>query len=199
MTRLTIGTLQRSYGWLGMFVVTLALASWSGAARPHHSFNAQQNADGSEVIEILHGTVRVFKVLNPHGALIVNARDAAGEEAGWLFELSPAAQLAREGWTEDMVHAGDEVTIAALVSMTPHRGRLRALLIHGKTADEPARLLVSYGIRGDTPTMSRLRERLPTCGTIDQTYNRTECFLIDSDAMAAPNEEFPGDMGYVLP
>jgi len=180
-------------------IVSLTLVGVSATAWAHHSFNAQQNADGSEVIEILHGTVRAFKILNPHGALVVNARSAGGAEEGWLFELSPAAQLAREGWSEEMVQVGDEVTIAALVSMTPHRGRLRALLIHGKTADEPARLLVSYGIRGDTPTMQRLRERLPTCGTIDQSYNRTECFSIDRDALAALNAEFPGDMGYVLP
>jgi hypothetical protein len=180
-------------------VAVVGFASWSGTAASHHSFNPRLNDDGSQAIAILHGTVRVFKILNPHGALIVNARNAAGEEEGWLFELSPAAQLAREGWTDEMVQAGDEVSIAALESMTPRRGRLRALLIHGKTAAEPARLLVSYGIRGDTPTMRRLRERLPTCGTIDQSYNRTECFLIDAEALAALDEEFPGDMGFVLP
>ena len=177
----------------------IALAGWSGMAVSHHSFNPRLNGDGSQAIAILHGTVRAFRILNPHGALVVEARNAAGEEQGWLFELSPAAQLAREGWTEDMVRAGDEVSIATLESMTPRRGRLRALMIHGRSADEPARLLVSYGIRGDTPTMRRLRERLPTCGTIDQSYNRTECFLIDREAKAALDREFPGDMAFVLP
>jgi hypothetical protein len=47
--------------------------------------------------------------------------------------------------------------------------------------------------------MIRLRERLPICGTIDQSYNRTECFLIDDQAMTALNDEFPEEMGYVLP
>ena len=143
--------------------------------------------------------VRVFRILNPHGALIVNVPNEAGEEEGWLLELSPAAQLAREGWTDDTVNPGDRVSIAAFISTTPNRGRLRAMLIHGQTETEAARLLVSYGIRGDTPTMIRLRERLPTCGTIDQSYNRTECFLIDSDAMISLNAEFPGEMGYAMP
>ena len=71
--------------------------------------------------------------------------------------------------------------------------------MYKRQEDEAARLLVSYGIRGDTPTMIRLRERLPICGTIDQSYNRTECFLIDDQAMTALNDEFPGEMGYVLP
>jgi hypothetical protein len=195
----TIGARRGRLGTAMTAVLVAGLVSWPGTAVPHHSFNAKSNADGSQSIAILHGTVRAFRILNPHGALIVNARNAAGEEEGWLFELSPAAQLAREGWTDEMVRAGDEVSIAVLESTTPRRGRLRALMIHGKTDTEAARLLVSYGIRGDTPTMQRLRERLPTCGTIDQSYNRTECFLIDADAMAALDAEFPGDMGFVLP
>ncbi len=186
-------------GFVAAMGVVLAFGLWSRSLSAHHSFNPQETSDGQQVHQVLHGTVRVFRVLNPHGALIIDARNANGETEGWLFELSPAAQLAREGWTEEMVQPGDEVTVAAMLSMTPNRARLRALQIHGKTADEPSRLLVSYGIRGDTPTMIRLRERLPTCGTIDQSYNRTECFLIDADAQAALDAEFPGDMAYVLP
>ena len=74
------------------------------------------------------------------------------------------------------------------------------MLIHGKAEGEPGQLLVSYGIRGDTPVMRRLRERLPVCGTIDsERYQRTECFLIDAEAAVALAEEFPGEMGYVVP
>ena len=191
-------TSPRCTGFITSVLMVMFLA-WPGQTPAHHSFASQLTADGQEVIEILDGTVRVFRILNPHGALIVNVPNENGEEEGWLFELSPAAQLAREGWAEEMLQPGDRVRVAAQVSTTPNRARLRAVLIHGKTEDEAARLLVSYGIRGDTPTMIRLRERLPTCGTIDQSYNRTECFLIDDQAMAALNEEFPGEMGYVLP
>lgn len=180
-------------------ILAVVFVAWPRLTPAHHSFSPRLTADGEEAIEILNGTVRVFKVLNPHGALIVNVPGETGEEEGWLFELSPAAQLAREGWTEEMLQPGDRVSVAALVSTTPNRARLRAVLIHGKSEGEAGRLLVSYGIRGDTPTMIRLRERLPTCGTIDQSYNRTECFLIDDQALAALNDEFPGEMGYVLP
>ena len=192
-------TSPRCTGGFITSVLMVMFLAWPGQTPAHHSFASQLTADGQEVIEILDGTVRVFRILNPHGALIVNVPNENGEEEGWLFELSPAAQLAREGWAEEMLQPGDRVRVAAQVSTTPNRARLRAVLIHGKTEDEAARLLVSYGIRGDTPTMIRLRERLPTCGTIDQSYNRTECFLIDDQAMASLNEEFPGEMGYVLP
>ncbi len=193
-------TSPRCTGGLITSVLMVVFLAWPGLTPAHHSFASQLTPDGQEVIEILDGTVRVFRILNPHGALIVNVPNENGEEEGWLFELSPAAQLAREGWAEEMLQPGDRVRVAAQVSTTPNRARLRAVLIHGKTEDEAGRLLVSYGIRGDTPTMIRLRERLPTCGTIDQSYNRTECFLIDDQALAALlNEEFPGEMGYVLP
>ena len=79
------------------------------------------------------------------------------------------------------------------------RARLRALLIPGTSESEPAQLLVSYGIRGDTPVMRRLRERLPVCGLIEPGFQRTECFLIDAEAAARLDEEFPGPMGYVRP
>ena len=185
----------------GSFTLGLvgALIVWPQLASSHHSFASVFTADGEEAIEVIEGSVRVFKILNPHGALIVNVTNEAGATEGWLSERSPAAQLAREGWTDDSLSAGDEVTVAVFPSVTPNRARLRAVLIHGKTEQEAARLLVSYGIRGDTPVMRRLRERLPVCGTIDASYNRTECFLVDADASRALDEEFPGHMGYVMP
>ncbi len=143
-----------------------ALMVWPPLASSHHSLASVFTADGEEAIEVIEGSVRVFKILNPHGALIVNVTNEAGATEGWLIELSPAAQLAREGWTDESLSAGDAVTVSIFPSRTPNRARLRAVLIHGKTEEEAARLMVSYGIRGDTPVMSRLRERLPVCGTI---------------------------------
>lgn len=184
-----------------LFGVSLAylIVGWPQPALSHHSFVARTTADGQNAVEVVEGSVRIFKILNPHGALVIDAVDSAGNTEGWLLELSPAAQLRREGWTEDMVGPGDRVTVSIFPSVTDNRARLRALLIHGREEGEPGRLLVSYGIRGDTPIMRRLRERLPVCGTIDQSYQRTECFLIDDAAAGALAQEFDGPMGYVMP
>ena len=181
------------------FVFPGALMAWPQLASSHHSFASVYTADGEEAIAVIEGSVRAFRILNPHGALIVNVTNEAGDTEGWLIEMSPAAQLAREGWRDDSLSAGDEVTVSIFTSRTPNRARLRALLIHGKGDDEAAQLLVSYGIRGDTPVMRRLRERLPVCGSIDASYNRTECFLVDAKALRALEDDFPGDMGYVMP
>ena len=116
-----------------------------------------------------------------------------------MQQLSPASQLAREGWTDDSLSAGDTVTMAVLRSHAPNRGRLRAVLVHGSADDDAGRLLVAYGIRGDTPVMRRLLERLPVCGNIDPRLGRTQCFLVDAQALLTLEDEFPGEMGYVMP
>ncbi len=188
----TIGSLTAA-----MLLGAFAVGSLPAAA--HHSFPALLTENGEEVIEVLEGTVRVFRILNPHGALVVDVPDEAGESEGWLIELSPASQLAREGWSNEMLDPGDPVSVAIYRSRTPGRARIRALLMHGKGEGGADRLLVSYGIRGDTPVMRRLRERVPTCGIIDQSFQRTECFRIDAEAERALAEEFPGPMGYVMP
>lgn len=176
-----------------------ALMTWLQPATAHHSFAPALTEEGEEIIEIFQGSIEIYKLLNPHTALIVNARNERGVVEDWLVELSSLASLIREGWTDDMLSAGDEVTIAILKSRANYRGRLRAVLVHGATNDEDARLLVAYGIRGDTPVMRRLRERLPICGNIDPRLNRTQCFLVDAKALRELEEEFPGKMGYVMP
>lgn len=155
-------------------------------------------------IEIHDGTIELYKLLNPHSALIVRVDGdgapvdgSTGED--WLIELSSASTLGREGWTEDFLSAGDRVTIAILASRTPNRGRLRALLVHPDSTTESSRLIVAYGIRGDTPIMRRLRDRLPTCPGIDPRLQRGECFMVESAALQALEDDFPGKMGYVLP
>ncbi len=155
--------------------------------------------NGEQTIETRDGTVRVYRVLNPHSAVIIDTVAEDGSEESWLLELSPRAQLAREGWTDETMASGDAVSVAIIPSRTPNRGRLRAILVHPKTADADAQLLVAYGIRGETPVMQRLRDRLPVCGTIDASYNRTECFTLNAQALADLEAEFPGHMGYVLP
>ena len=192
-----------------LFPAALAIGiAGTPSADAHHSF-AQRVAGELQSIEIHDGTIELYKLLNPHSALIVRVDgvatggDATGGDGStgedWLIELSSASTLGREGWTDDFLSAGDRVTVAILASRTPNRGRLRALLVHPDSADEAFRLIVAYGIRGDTPIMRRLRDRLPTCPGIDPRLQRGECFMVESAALQALEDDFPGKMGYVLP
>jgi hypothetical protein len=168
-------------------------------AAAHHSFAPLLSTNGEESIGIYDGYVEIYKLINPHGALIVKVTNEQGAAEEWLIELSSSSRLTREGWTDDILNAGDKVSIAILKSQTPNRGRLRAILVHGASSEQSARLLVAYGIRGDTPIMSRLRDRLPTCGTIEPRFEGTECFVVDAEALRSLEAEFPGKMGYVMP
>jgi hypothetical protein len=176
-----------------MFIGILLACSQPTVA--HHSFPPLFTEDGEEVIRIFEGSIELFKLLNPHTALIVNVTNEDDVDERWLIEFSASFSLVREGWTDDTLSSGDKITIAILASRSPNRGRLRAVLVHG----EPSRLLVAYGIRGDTPIMRRLRARLPTCETIEGRLDRTECFRVDTQALHALEQEFPGQMGYVMP
>jgi len=178
--------------------IVCALSSWLQPAEAHHSFAGLFTDEGEEVIEVYDGSIEIYKLLNPHTALLVNAINDSGVVEDWLVEMSSLAALVREGWADDSLNAGDKVTIAILRARAPKRGRLRAVLVHG-AGGEDARLLVAYGIRGDTPVMRRLADRLPYCGTIDGSLGRSQCFLVDASALTALQEDFPGKMGYVMP
>ena len=147
---------RRSRGWLTVSTCAVALTAWLQPATAHHSFAPALTEDGEEVIEIFEGSIEIYRLLNPHTALIVNATNENGVVEDWLIELSSLASLVREGWTDDSLSAGDTVTMAVLRSHAPNRGRLRAVLVHGAADDDAGRLLVAYGIRGDTPIMRRL-------------------------------------------
>ncbi|MYF68810.1 MAG: hypothetical protein F4053_12345 [Proteobacteria bacterium] len=192
---------QRTLSYLltGVVFALAIISVWPQLAAAHHSFSALQTPEGEDAVYAFEGTVRAFRILNPHGALIIDAINETGNSEGWLLELSPASQLAREGWHEGLVSPGDAVTVSIFPAVTPNRARLRALLIPGDSESDPAQLLVTYGIRGDTPVMRRLRERLPVCGLIEPGFDRTECFLIDAEAATRLAVEFPGLMGYVRP
>ena len=193
--------------WFIKFRSTLALGalSFAGAvvvplqpAAAHHSFTPLLTATGENVVEVYDGTIDTYKLLNPHAALILNLNSDDGSQSDWLLEMSSSASLSREGWTDDTLVAGEQITVAIMRSQTAKRGRLQAILVH-PTESEPGRLFVVYGIRGDSPIMLRLQERLPLCGTIDGSLGRSQCFSVDAEALEALTNEFPGKMGYVLP
>lgn len=190
---------RRLSGGLYSAALTAILMSWASPAATHHYFAPLLTESGDEVIGVYGARIDVFKLANPHSVLIVNVENDDGTREDWLIELSSASILIREGWTDDLLAGGDEVTIAIQESRSPNRGRLGAILLPGRSSEDPARLLTVYVPRGNTPVMRRLRDRLPACGTIVSRFERSECFVVDAEALRELQEEFPGKMAYVLP
>jgi hypothetical protein len=188
--------------YIGIRFLLVAIASgltlFSELALSHHSF-AQKVAGELQSLEIYDGTIDLYRMLNPHSALFLTLENEDGSSAEWLIELSSASTLSREGWTPDLLSEGDRVSVVILASRTPNRGRLRAMLVRGARDMESSRLIVAYGIRGDTPVMRRLRERLPTCAGMESTLDRGECFVVSPAALQELENEFPNEMGYVMP
>ncbi len=178
--------------------IASGLILFSELAASHHSF-AQKVAGESQSLEIYDGTIDLYRMLNPHSALFLTLENEDESNAEWLIELSSASTLSREGWTPELLSAGDRVSVVILAARTPNRGRLRAMLVRGTSDTEPSRLIVAYGIRGGTPIMRRLRERLPTCVGIEAKLDRGECFVVSPAALQDLENEFPGKMGYVMP
>ena len=85
----------------------LALGA-AGSATAHHSFAVHFVADK---IVTVKGTVEEFSFRNPHGLLMLTAKDASGAEQHWRIETNSPNILRRRGWSDDSIKPGDQVTV----------------------------------------------------------------------------------------
>jgi hypothetical protein len=88
---------------VGLFALGVATA-----AAAHHSFAVHFVADK---IVTVKGTVEEFSFRNPHGLLMLTAKDASGVEQHWRIETNSPNILRRRGWAEDSIKAGEQVTV----------------------------------------------------------------------------------------
>jgi hypothetical protein len=86
----------------GLFLV-------SGTALAHHGFAGRYDEEHPYTVQ---GTVLEFQFINPHSAIIFEAKDQSGTMQRWHAELGGANALSRaDGWTKDTLKAGDKITI----------------------------------------------------------------------------------------
>ena len=72
-------------------------------ARLHgHSFRVELH---------VRGTVDEFTFRNPHGVLMLTAKDEKGAEQQWKIETNSPNILRRRGWSETSIKAGDVVAV----------------------------------------------------------------------------------------
>jgi hypothetical protein len=91
---------------LAAFSCLLGLAP--AAAGAHHSFAVHYEADKTQVIE---GVARSFRFTNPHGILLLEVANEAGEVETWTVETTSPTFMRRRGWSEDMIKPGDVVRV----------------------------------------------------------------------------------------
>ena len=81
-----------------------AVPVWASA---HHS---SAMFDPSRSLN-LHGVVKEFRWTNPHAFIDVWVKGADGREEAWSIEMSSPEHLARAGWKEGALKAGDAVSL----------------------------------------------------------------------------------------
>lgn len=79
-----------------------------GAARAHHSFAAEFDAD--QPVE-LTGTITRMEWINPHTWMHLDVANDDGTTTAWMIEGGTPNTLFRRGFTMDSVKAGTEVQV----------------------------------------------------------------------------------------
>jgi hypothetical protein len=91
--------------------IPLVLGATLAAALPaaaHHSFAVHFVGDKTVTVA---GVVDEFSFRNPHGLLVVTAKNAAGADEHWRIETNSPNVLRRRGWTETSIKPGDAVSV----------------------------------------------------------------------------------------
>ena len=104
------------------FAAALGIASVSTA---HHS-SAMYDDKQSVTIE---GAITKFEWSNPHVYIYLKQLTAAGQAVDWEVEASPPSILRRLGWSQDILHPGDAITVTGHPARDPGRKSLIPTLI----------------------------------------------------------------------
>jgi hypothetical protein len=79
-------------------------------ALPHHSTVGV--FDLEKTVEV-KGTVKVFRLSNPHPLLIIEVTEPTGAKVEWTASFGPASgtMMRRRGWTPETLSIGEIVTM----------------------------------------------------------------------------------------
>jgi hypothetical protein len=64
----------------------------------------------------LKGTVTEYYWANPHCQIYVDVKDSQGKTVNWAIETLAPAVIKRAGWSRELLHPGDVITITVVPS-----------------------------------------------------------------------------------
>jgi hypothetical protein len=92
-----------------LLVIAGALAVVSGTSvAAHHAWNTVFSEDKPLVLK---GTVAKVELVNPHGWIWIDVKNADGTVTKWGIEGGPPNGLIRNGITKDSLKVGEELTV----------------------------------------------------------------------------------------
>jgi len=101
------GGISKSRVLVGLLVV-LGLAVVASRVVAHHSAAGLFSRE-EEII--LSGTVKTWRLVNPHPALIFDVTKDGGAVETWTATFNSVADVRRHGWTRTTFEAGNPVTM----------------------------------------------------------------------------------------
>jgi Family of unknown function (DUF6152) len=95
--------------YLAILAISAGLAAPLAApVLAHHSFGAEFDREKSFEFT---GVVTKVEWLNPHMYFYMDVEDDAGQVRTWAMEMGSPNGLMRNGWTQNTLKIGDEVTV----------------------------------------------------------------------------------------
>jgi hypothetical protein len=98
-------TVSMGLGRAAMYLALLALPT--GTALAHHGDAGRYEMSMTTIT----GNVVEFNFVNPHSLLVLDVPDADGQIERWQCETGAPNGLRRQGFTPDLVKAGDTITV----------------------------------------------------------------------------------------
>ena len=86
----------------------LAAVIVSSQAGAHHSFSVHYDSNKMITKE---GVATEFRFTNPHGILMLDVTNDAGEIEHWTVETTAPVYMRRFGWSKDSIKPGDHLTV----------------------------------------------------------------------------------------
>ena len=94
--------------WLPpLLLLTLAALSISGPVSAHHGTSPYD----SSKLTTVKGSVTEFEFINPHVEIYIEVKDDKGKVEKWVGEANSPNVLTRHGWSREIIHAGDQITL----------------------------------------------------------------------------------------
>jgi uncharacterized protein DUF6152 len=138
--------------------------SVTGPAIAHHSNAAFYSSNELEGVVTIEGVFTDIKLVNPHAFYRVMVVEAGGEEVEWIVETRPWLTFQKDGWKQDTIKVGDRVRLTVMKNRRfEHSGRIREMLVLGRTADAPARLFLDYTNEVANNLPGEIMKEAPAC------------------------------------
>jgi hypothetical protein len=100
----------RTFGSGAAVAVTLL---WGTPTEAHHSFAAEFDANKPIT---LRGTLTRVELVNPHGWVHIEVKNADGSATEWAVEAGSATQLLKAGLRKSDFHIGTEVVVKGFLA-----------------------------------------------------------------------------------